>query len=424
MTWRDRVSMSGSKWHRAWRCPPSAALPQDTDDDREERTEPARNRGKDVHAYLETVRPAGKEAALAAAPDDLQQLLRSIDIDALPTHLSTEVAFAMNMVTGAIRELGRNLGHRDYASLEWPPDFDELPFTLDVIGVQETDKGVFGYVGDYKTGHTKYPPPDEYGQTLLGALAVRAIYKCTKVVVELIYLDEETGQHYPARRVVDDWDLDIVERSFMKAWQEIDKADAMAGAGMALAFRQGNHCTYCAAYKHCDAKIGLVRSVPEELVRLGVVKLEDGKLEVGRGALTVRNAGEMFLAAENIREVLGRVMTEICGLAWHEPIPLPDGRVIERRETSRRKVDGKKAAALLASRYGQEQAAKYVDIKVSLEQLYKAAAAYKDPKERLETKRCDGVFDKLITELEAMQGIETIRSEDCKPYMPKAIRSK
>lgn len=419
MTWRDRVAMSGSKWHRAWRCPPSAVLPQDTDDNREESTEPARNRGKDVHAYLETVRPAGKEAALAAAPEDLHQLLRSIDIDALPTHVSTEVAFCMNMITGEIRELGRNLGHRDYHLLPNPPTDDEMPFTLDVIGVQETDKGVFGYVGDYKMGHTKYPPPDEYGQTLLGALAVRALYRCSKVVVELIYLDEETGQHYPARRVVDDWDLDIIERSFLKAWQEIHRTEAQYEAGMALAYRQGNHCTYCAAYKHCDAKTGLVRSVPEELVRLGVVKLEDGKLEVASGALTVRNAGEMFLAAENIREVLGRVMTEICGLAWHEPIPLPDGRVIERRETSRRKVDGKKAAALLASRYGQEQAARYVDIKVSLDQMYKAAAAYKQPKEKLETKRGDGVFDRLLAELESMQGIETTKSEDCKPYMPR-----
>lgn len=414
---RRRMPLSGSKWHRAWKCPASAVLPQDTDEDREARTEPARNRGKDVHAYLERVRVVGKEAALAEAPEDLRPLLGGIDVDSLPTHLSTEVAFAMDMQAGRYRELGRNLGHRDYATLPSPPQFWEMPFTLDVIGVQETDKGVFGYVGDYKTGHTKYPAPDEYGQTLLGALAVRALYHCTKVVVELIYLDEDTGQHYPVRRVVDDWDLDVIERSFLAAWQDIDLAEREYNAGLQLALHEGPHCTYCGAYKHCDAKVALVRSIPAELTKMGVVRTEEGALEVLPGAISVRNAGEMFLAAERIREVLGRVMTEICGLGWHDPIPLPDGRVIERRESTRRIVKGSIAAGLLERKFGREEALKYIEIEVSLDALMRAVRANKPAKEKLETKRGDGALDKFLAELKDAKGLDTVTTENCKPYM-------
>lgn len=411
---------TGSKWHRAWRCPASAVLPQNTDEDREARTEPARNRGKDIHAYLENVKRVGKDQALLDAPQELRFLLDAIDINALPTHLATEVAFAMDMRGGGrVRELGRNLGHRDYTSLPDPPHpRAELAFTMDAIGVQRTGTETIGYAGDYKAGRTKYPPPDEFGQTLLGGLAVMDAYDCDRVVLELIYIDED-GRSYPVRRVVDAWDMEAVRESFMAGWRAIDDNEVEYLTGRPLAANEGAHCTYCPAYKHCPAKVALVRSIPDTLTQMGVVRGEEGALEIARDAVSVRSAGEMFLAAERIIEVLNKIKTEICGLAYHEPIALPDGRVIERIVTNRRELDGRKAAAVLERRYGREEALTAIDLSVSIDAIKQLARKHMVKGEAMERKRGGGVLDLILKEIEADGGLANNQSESVKPHMPR-----
>lgn len=411
------VLPTGSKWHRIWQCPPSAVRPQVVSDDREAKLEPARGRGLAIHKYLEQVKAVGKEQALADSPPELIPLLSALDLEHLPVHLSTEVAFAYNWKTGAVRELGRNLGHRDYDSLgvDWSC---EIPCTLDVIGVQENEKGVFGFVGDYKTGFTRYPPPDKFGQTLLGGLCVRAIYKCTKVVLELIYIDED-GDHYPVRRVVDDWDLDIAERSFAKAMLALEQAEADEDAGRSHAYHEGRHCDYCDAFKNCGAKTAMVRAMPAELIRLGVKQDGTGALELTPGVITREVAANMFVAAEKIREAMGKVMTEVCGLAWSEPIPLADGRVIERYVTKKRDLDGRKAAAVLERRFGREGALEAIQIDVTFDSIRKLVAKRKAPDEKMETKRGDGALDVVLKEIENAGGIAANVSEVCKPHLPK-----
>lgn len=411
------VQPTGSKWHRIWQCPPSAVLPQIVSDEREAKTEPARGRGQAIHRYLERVKLVGKEQALAESPPELIPLLSALDLDKLPVHLSTEVAYAWNWKTCTARELGRNLEHRDYDRLgvDWSC---EIPCTLDVIGVQETDKGVFGFVGDYKTGWTKYPPPDKFGQTLLGGLCVRAMFGCTKVVLELIYIDED-GDHYPVRRVVDDWDLDIAERSFQAAMAALAKAELDQEAGRPHAYHEGSHCTHCDAFKNCQAKTAMVRAIPGELVRMGVRQDKSGALELTPGVITREVAANMFVAAEKIREVLGKVMTEICGLAWQEPIPLADGRVIERYVTKKRDLDGRKAAQVLERRYGREEALTAIQIDVTFDSIRKLVTKHKAEGEKLETKKGDGALDKVIAEIDNLGGIAANVSEVCKPHMPK-----
>lgn len=413
-----RIAITGSKWHRVWQCPPSAILPQIIDDAREARTEPARGRGRSIHTFLENVKAVGKEQALAEAPQELLPLLSALDIASLPVHLSTEVAFALNMLTGAVRELGRNLGHRDYHLLENPPTDDEIAFTSDVIGTQETEKGVFGFVGDYKSGWTKYPAPDKFGQTILGALAVRALYGCLKVVVELIYLDDD-GNHYAVRRVMDDWDLDIAERSFLKAWKELDRTEEDFEAGRPLAYHEGHHCDFCGARKNCQAKVGMIKAMPAELVRMGIKKDDKtGELELTPGLITRETAGNMFVAAERLREVLGKVMQEVCNLGWEEPIPLADGRVIERYITRKRDVDGRKAATVLEKLYGRDKALTAIQIDVTLDAIRKLVVANKREDEKIQTKKGDGALDKVLKQIEALGGIANNVSEACKPHMP------
>lgn len=417
MTKNRAVQPTGSKWHRIWQCPPSAVLPQIVSDEREAATEPARGRGRAIHRYLERVKLVGKEQALAESPPELLPLLSALNLDSLPVHLSTEVAFAYNWKTGAVRELGRNLEHRDYDLLgvDWSC---EIPGTYDVIGVQETDKAVFGFVGDYKSGWTKYPPPDKFGQTLLGGICVRQLFKCTKVVLELIYIDED-GESYPVRRVVDEWDLDMAERSFQAAMLALEQAELDEAAGRSHAYHEGRHCDFCGAFKNCGAKTAMVRAIPAELVRMGVRQDKTGALELTPGVITREVAANMFVAAEKIREVLGKVMTEVCGLAWNEPIPLADGRVIERYKTTKRELEGRKAAAVLERRYGRDEALTAIQIDVTFDAIRKLVAKHKGPDEKMETKKGDGALDAVIKEIDNAGGIHQNTSEACKPHMPK-----
>lgn len=420
------MNPSGSKIHRVWKCQASAVLPQNVDDDREERNEPARNRGKDVHAFLEQVKAVGRDAALATIKDDDVRLIcAALDLEKMPVHLSTEVAYAYNWRTGTARELGRNMGHRNYALLPEPPTEDEIPCTLDVVGSAEfTLHGNpihRGFVGEYKTGHTKYPRPGEYGQTLIGALSVRSVLGCDDVTVELTYIDEY-GETYPVRDTVDSWSLAVFEEEIRQAMAALPDLAATYARGVEIPKREGPHCDYCPAFKNCSAKVALVRAVPAELVALTITPDRinaDGALDYAPGFVTVRNAAMVYEACERIEEVCRRMRSEVCGLAWSEPVELSDGRVIERYEHRARKVDGKVVAKVLEEKYGREAALEAITIDSSLDAIKRVASAHKQKGEKLETKKGDGVVDKLLAELERRDGLKTNVTEQCKPHMPK-----
>lgn len=421
--------LSGSKAHRFWRCPASAVLPQDTDADREAEHEPARGRGKQVHAFLERVKLVGRDQALAELPhasdsdERVYMLCSALQLDKMPAHLATEVAYALNWCTGVVRELGRNLGHRNYDLLPEPPSEDEIAFTLDAVGmavINQTDGSAIrrGYVGDYKVGHTRYPRPAEYGQTLLGALGIMRLYDLDEVVVELIYIDED-GEHYAVRDRMDRWDVDTFERELVQRLELLDTFVEDYRAGRGLPLNQGSHCDHCLSYKHCDAKTALVRAMPAELLRLGVRQNDKLELELTPGAITASNAAVMYQAAEAIEAIAKRMKGEVCELGWHAPIELHDGRVIEPRESRRRVVDGRIAATVLQELWGPEEVAKRVTIKCSIEALKDAAVAHKGPKEKIETQKKDGALDKLMARIERLGGVGESVSKDCKPYTPR-----
>lgn len=426
------MKLSASKIHRAWQCPASAVLPQNIDDTREERTEPARTRGNAVHRFLERVNLVGRAEALAEAIEDVAaighvdhdiiRMLEALDLDNLPTHLSSEVAYAYNLETGVVRELGRNLGHRDYDQLAEPPVWPEIPGTFDVIGFQDMGGVRRGYVGDYKTGWTRYPAPDQYGQTMSGALCVQAAHNCDEVVVELIHLDED-GQHYASRRTMDGWDLEAASIAFSRIPRAIAEAQEEFLAGRPLPTHEGAHCDFCGAYKSCSAKLGLARSMPAELIRFGATPTTGDKGEavigLAPGVITRENAGEIFVAAERMQTFLGLVKTEICNMGWTDPVPLPDGRTIQPVRSSRRELDGHKVAAYLERKYGREEALSAVDIKVTMDSLRRVVARHKGAKEKIETKKGDGVLDLAIAELEAAGAVAVNTTETCKPRMPR-----
>lgn len=426
------MRITGSRVHRVWKCPASAVLRQFSDD--YPAAEPARGRGKAIHAFLQRVGTVERARLLADAPPELVPLLEALDLENLPVGLATEVSYAWNWRERTARELGRDLplhpeGGVDYdhPSIVPPVDWDsEIPCTLDVVGVAQAHDGERygtlairrGYVGDYKSGHSKYPPPDMFGQTLLGACCVAHVYGCDDVAVELIHI-HNNGSHHTVRRIVNTW------------WDLGDFADQLRDAmGRMLTaqidgeltpyerehlVREGPWCEHCPAYRGCPAKLALVRELPQELAQVGVGQ----DLTLDPQALTVSNAAGAWMAIERIEDVLAEAKKELCKLAWHESIPLPDGRVLGRLETSKRAVNGKVAAELLERRYGAAERNLRVEVSVTLAALRQAAVAHLQKGEKLETRNKTGVYDRLLEELEREGGIETKITDAVRPHVPK-----
>ena len=436
---------TGSKIHRVWKCPASAVLPQlDVSD---AKWEPARAKGKGVHRFLERVKAIGRTEALAEAPKEILPLLEALDLDDLPVGLACEVAFAWNWKTSTARELGRGDalprtadGAVDYDALgvDWSC---EVPCTLDVVGVAwkqgiqhdpvhgpVTDRR--GYVGDYKSGHAKYPAPDMFGQTLLGACCVRSVFGCDDVVVELIHI-HDNGGHHKARRTVTDWDLDVFERELAQAMKLVTAGQfSSPHVGVLIDPVEGPWCDFCPAYRACPAKVALVRSIPDRLIELGVRPgmlpnkngVEQPALVLTPGMLTVRNAADAWMALEAIEAVIAHAKEEICGIGAFEEIPLPDGRVIGRLVTERRGLNGKIAAEVLEKRYGREERDKRVEISVTMTALRQAVVSNIKQGEKIEKKDKTGVYDKLLDEIDRLGGIEVSVTDAVKPHVPKKKR--
>jgi hypothetical protein len=424
------LRLTGSIVDRALRCPASLLLPQSTNDDREAATEPARNRGKVIHRFLETARSVGLSEALAAVTEpQLRAVCAALDLDKLPTHLATEVAIAWNWVTRTARELGRNLGHRDYDRLgvDWSC---EIPMTVDVFGWSLRANGTkIAYVGDYKTGWTRYPRPGAFGQTMIAAIAAAALLDCEDVVVELIYIDADTGDSYKVRDVVDSWQLqDFADQiqAMQEAWGPLEDAVALNGPD-SIAKHEGHQCDFCKAFKMCSAKVALVRSVPDTLVKLGARPGAEG-LELAPGAVSVRNAAAVWEACERIEKVCRMMRNEVRGIAYHEPVALSDGRVIDRTVTKRRKIDGKIAAVVLEKHYGREEALKAIDIECTLSSIRERVVANiplgVKPKPVIESTKGTGLMDLLVAEIQAAGGLTVVETESCEPRQPRRLSNK
>ncbi|HEX6052757.1 MAG TPA: PD-(D/E)XK nuclease family protein [Gemmatimonadaceae bacterium] len=413
---------TGSKVHRAWKCPASAVLPQGY---ASSDPSPAALRGTAIHAFLEQVGRVGRGAALAAAPADVVPLLEALDLDNLPVGLATEVSFAWNWQDSTARELGRNLPRRedggvdyDHPSIQPPVDWScEIPLTIDVMGVAfvaalDVNRG---YVGDYKSGHSKYPAPDMFGQTLLAALCVAKVYGCDDVVVELLHI-HDNGGHHAVRRTVNEWDLQAFEAELRHSMLAIASG---RDRGFTPPPVEGTWCDHCPAFRSCPAKLALVRAIPQELVQLGVrPDPESGALTLTPGSITVRNVAAAWMMKEAIEGICARIAEECCSVAAFEQIPLPDGRVLGRIITERRGLNGKVAAELLRERLGPA-AAEYIEESVTLDALRKAVAKHRRPGEKIETKAGDGVYQIALAEIEQRGGLELKVTDAVRPHVPK-----
>lgn len=412
-----RIPITGSRVHRVWKCPPSAILPQVVADS--SAYEPARRRGKEIHRYLDLAR---KEPDALDMMDNgpTRDLCAALDLDSLPVDLATEVAFAWNWRTMTGRLLV-GVSDRAYELANPPLSEDEIACTLDLVGLSP----VKGYVGEYKSGHGKYPAPDMFGQLLLGASCVRSVYNLPDMVVELIHIHDD-GTHHKVRRSINEWDMDHFEVELKAAMELTEHWEAEYAAGRGVAAHEGPHCQYCDAYKSCPAKVALVKSIPSELMAFGIrPDPESGALAIAPGSFvnaSVERLADAWMMRDRIVEVMARISEEICSLAAYMEIPLPDGRVIGQIETQRRDLNGKIAHAVLEKRYGRTTADEAVELETSFAAIHQAVQKHIKPGEKFKTKNGNGVEDLVVAEIDQLGGIEIKTTVAVKPHVPKKKR--
>jgi hypothetical protein len=219
------------------------------------------SRGLASHAYLQHVGEGmTAEAALELVDERFREGCRAIDLDDLKDvlGLSAEMSFAYHPATDTARVLGVAL-EREYEAAGVRED--EIPMTLDVVGLDDPKSPSIGVVADYKRGWSKRTPAAKNWQMRGGALALSRAFDLDIVRVQLIHLHEDRPA-YRDRASFDAADLAVFAAE-ARVRHEIALADreAYARTGVRPDATQGSWCDWCPSYHVCPAKTGLLRAM-------------------------------------------------------------------------------------------------------------------------------------------------------------------
>lgn len=324
---------TGSHLSRAMACPASVILPRTAD-----RSGPAAERGKGLHAFFAALQTMSRDEALDTVPEDLRAACEAVDVAALPTGLEYdgEVSLAYDIATERVRYLGRDLERR--YGLIGPT---EVAMTLDVLGVGPDCVEV----ADYKTGRGHIDAAAANWQLRVGALAAarwRGVERARVAIVRVpIGPDGTAGAPSWDTAEFDAFDLDAFAsdlRAALPEWlRPVESARVVPG----------EHCRYCPAYDACPAQRALVRTTlaePGSLVR-----------DI-QALLTAENAPRAYERLRLVDAAMKQVREALYAYASVTPIPLPDGTVFGRVESSVEELDGGVTRAVLRALHGDEVA--------------------------------------------------------------------
>lgn len=394
---------TGSKLELAIACPGAFALPWV-----DEPVGAPALRGTVIHAYLEDVANHGEDVAIGNAPEESRPFLRSIDLERLKHHttLQPEAAIAYDWRARTARLLGYGLG-RAYPSLV----DTEIPFTIDLLGVAESAVKV----SDYKTGRTRYPSPDKFAQTMLGALGASRLFDRDRAIVELTYIDSAGEVSFDSAEV-DGWDLD----AFADLVEQTMSAVIEAQASETPDVRPGDHCRelYCPAYRTCPSKSALVRNMPAHL----------GEVQAP-GYLAPERLSRTWRQVKEAQDLLSRIEQEIRDLSFREPIDLGDGTWLGPRERKVEEIDAGVAREVIAGMLGPAHAEKAITLEVTKAAIEREARSWRDanPKDAdgkrttVENKNGTGILDRVLAEIRRRNGSKFKITNNATIYKQKAL---
>jgi RecB family exonuclease len=338
--------ISASQLERIGHCPASAALPQVRS------TSEYAERGNAIHEYLATARSIGRDKALAAVPEAWRPVCEAIDLDALPTMLLSEAAYAYDVDKRSARFLASGKA-RDY-SKALP---HELCGTADCVGID----GTTAYVGDFKTGWSAVTPAAKNPQLRFLALCVSLAYPDVETVVVEVIRIREDGSAWRDTATLDALDLAQIGEWVATIPGSVALAKAELEAGRAPDVHEGAWCKYCPAAIYCPAKVGLLRIAANG---------NDPTAPFMGGPLSPDMAGSAFVLVERLRSIAKELERRVYGaLDEFGSLPTPRGTVIKKVLTEgNERIDDDKAVAVLSER-GPDVVGACTDLSVTKKSL-------------------------------------------------------
>jgi hypothetical protein len=402
---------SGSAFERLAICPTSAALP------RASHESIYSERGNAIHSFIEAVVAIGRDAALLTVPDDWRSTCERLNLEGLDEHLNliAEVALAYDVSHDTARELGRGAG-RAYHDVT----IDELPATLDIVGVRVLPDGrKRGFVVDWKTGWTTRKKISNVQQLDVGALLVARAYGCDVVEVQLIHVFEDK-EPWVQRRVIEGFEIDLFAATVADVYRAaMLQRDRFEQKIPAKEFNTGAWCDGCNSREFCPAQVSLVRGAlvsPDEY---------DGVLRDPLGLDTMSDAqiAKLLDDVERAQSVLSIVKKRIYGLASARTIrlgPADDGTADEFlgrvQYQGRDFVDGEIAFDVLATLHDEEVATKATKVVATKGDIDAAIMSASKPRKGAENKR------KFYAALKEAGGIRSEWKETVKRFTrPKLL---
>jgi Protein of unknown function (DUF2800) len=328
-----------SKLDRLEKCAGGHALPQVYSEGA------AASRGSAIHAYLCNV-SLGVADALTQVPEEHRAFCAALPP---PDAGIPELAVAYNYETGAVRELGVNIG-REY---ELQPG--EIGGTLDLAKPDE--------VHDYKAGFLDVEGPETNLQ--LGAQAlVWARLRGLSEVKATVRKITEAATFEDRTATLDVFALAEVERRIREIVRWCRRAEHVVRAGGVPDVSDGEHCRWCPARAACPAKVAA-------LVQL---RQPDG-LAKRFEALLGEAPAEALALYERAEEAMKTIRAQIYAFARENPIRLADGHVFGPRSSTREGVDARSAWPVLLEVGGAELAAAACEVETSKAAIERALAA-------------------------------------------------
>src|SRR5579871_6671942 len=334
--------ITASGLEAAIHCPASAVLP------RAYSTSAWAEDGIARHEFLRRVLPPSSlpyEEAIEFVPKDLRSQCAAIGLAGLDDLMGdcrktarAEVAYAYNVDTGVVRELGvaisrqyaKHLGVRTSAKAErW------------ICGTLDLEGGSFDgswTVKDWKSGHGDVTHAKENPQVkFFGVVLGKSKPNVSKVRSAIVRLHDDGRVEHESRATYTALELDTFADTMGEAVEAVAKARRHLQVHKTVDVVEGPWCRYCPAFASCPAKQALVRAMVPELDAIGNRIAE----------MTVDEAGKAWATYKRIKRIFETVERALKDRALLEPIPLPSGKWARPVEFERTSFDAAAAVALL-----------------------------------------------------------------------------
>lgn len=265
---------SGSGLERHINCRMSNVLPRAFDTEGTDDT----TRGKEAHSHLQRVGEGMEEQeSLDMVEERFRDACAGIDLVDLDDvlGLTAELTLAYKPMDDTARVLGVALD-REYEAAGLQDD--EVPVTMDVVGLDKPVAPTRGSVIDWKTGWAQLARAGRNWQMRGGALALSRAFDLDDVDAQLIYLREGV----PARRdraVFTAADLAGFAAEARARWVlSLEDRARRERTGALPDATQGSWCRYCPSFHACPPKVALIRSLVsgeiDDLTRIAPVSPE------------------------------------------------------------------------------------------------------------------------------------------------------